>query len=274
MALVADFTQTSVPIDAAVWPFEEATPENRAPGRGSRGPRQVPRPELRIHPNILRDYGEYKPDCPLSSNRPPKLFVPQWSVMVVHTEFDGTAQGFLSCFLRQLRQQIAQGRDRIQMLGEHAHMGRLFDQHDFEAAPTLSKWAARLAHSIKRTNYNMAVFASMHLFWLLARWMINPSLDHFEATPEWMRPVPNQLFMPHPMMVGFVIWPALREHVVQYPSMHLKVNWLLDVVDTITCHWPFPVEDAFCRHQTTNKDDLTQHAMLRVASYILLGDRH
>ncbi len=66
--------------------------------------------------------------------------------------------------------------------------------------------------------------------------------------------------MPHPMVVDFVIWPALREHVVQYPSLQVGMNWLLDMADTIVCGWSVSAGDALCQNQLTGKTDLTQVA--------------
>lgn len=180
--------------------------------------------------------------------------------MVLNTDFDGTAEGALSGFLRQAKEQLAQGMHHVQVIGEHAYIGALFDEAEFQRAPALSKWAARVVHSIREANYSAAVFGTMYFFWWVMRWMVDPSKEHFDEIPEWLKPVPNQLFMPHPMILDFFLWPALREHVVQYPSLHIGMNWLLDAAGSINCGWPSPPEDALCKNQGTGGTDLSRDA--------------
>jgi len=99
-------------------------------------------------------------------------------------------------------------------------------------------------------------FASMYLFWYLIRWMISPSEETYKAMPEWLRPTPNQLFMPHINFVDFVAWPAFRELVVQIPTMQERMEWLMDMSQTLHCDWSFPTEEALSRDEETGLLDL------------------
>lgn len=172
-------------------------------------------------------------------------------MMVVHTGFDGTLQGVFSNFIIEAQERLESGVDPAEIIGNNLHIGAIFDRNEFERAPMLSKWAIRVVHSIMETNYNVTVFASTYLYWALIRWMVQPSKDHFEAIPSWLRPSPNQLFMPHPMVVDFVFWPALREYVVQFPLLQVGMSWLLDMTNTLKCDWEGTTEDALERKDGT-----------------------
>ncbi|KAF2992964.1 hypothetical protein E8E13_000891 [Curvularia kusanoi] len=110
------------------------------------------------------------------------------------------------------------------------------------------------------SSSDFTCFASMHLFWYLMRWMILPSQDTYEAVPEWLRPTPNQLFLPHMYMMDFVIWPKLRELAVSTPPMQEKMDWLVDVSTHVRCYWPFGIEKATCKDAETGLTVLTVQA--------------
>jgi hypothetical protein len=96
----------------------------------------------------------------------------------------------------------------------------------------------------------------MYLFWYLIRWMISPSPETYEAMPEWLRPTPNQLFMPHINIVDFIVWPAFRELVVQIPAMQERMEWLMEMSNTIHCDWSFATGEAIYKHEDTDQVDL------------------
>ncbi|KAG4271856.1 hypothetical protein FPRO04_10588 [Fusarium proliferatum] len=54
----------------------------------------------------------------------------------------------------------------------------------------------------------------------------------------------NQLFTPHISMADFVLWPAFRDLVVQFPQLQERMAWLADMSMYIRCEWPYALEDA------------------------------
>lgn len=71
---------------------------------------------------------------------------------------------------------------------------------------------------------------------------------------------PNQLFMPHINMVDFAIWPAFRELVVQLPSMQEHMGWLIDLSNSVQCEWPYELDQALYKDETTGRVDLVDLA--------------
>jgi len=62
--------------------------------------------------------------------------------------------------------------------------------------------------------------------------------------------------MPHINFVDFVAWPAFRELVVQIPTMQERMEWLMDMSQTLHCDWSFPTEEALSRDEETGLLDL------------------
>ena len=100
----------------------------------------------------------------------------------------------------------------------------------------------------------------MYLFWSLMRWMISPSPETYNAIPEWFRPTPNQLFMPHINIIDFIIWPAFRELVVQIPAMQERMGWMMDLSLNLQCDWSFATSEALYTNEETGQVDLCDAA--------------
>ncbi|RBQ77899.1 hypothetical protein FVER14953_21604 [Fusarium verticillioides] len=45
-------------------------------------------------------------------------------------------------------------------------------------------------------------------------------------------------------MADFVLWPAFRDLVVQFPQLQERMAWLADMSMYIRCEWPYALEDA------------------------------
>lgn len=89
----------------------------------------------------------------------------------------------------------------------------------------------------------------------------NPRSILLQVTHRWSRP--NQLFMPHIRMIDFVPWPAFRELAVQIPAMQERMEWLMDMSNTLRCDWSLPTEKAFRRVDETGLLDLCPLAKVR-----------
>ncbi|KAJ4321377.1 hypothetical protein N0V94_002914 [Neodidymelliopsis sp. IMI 364377] len=209
---------------------------------------------IRIHPNLkLRNlFGNLPFSNSVRANNYPvdvqdsqinNLFVPTWAMMPVNTKPDpGSVKlAFPGIFL-EASALLKSGAPLKLVLETHPNIAALFDEEKFNASGILSKWAAGMVHSMMLKGNNFTCFAYMYLFWYLMRWMISPSPETYEMIPDWLRPTPNQLFMPHISIVDYVPWPAFRELTVQIPAMQERMEWLLDMSNTLRCDWqPFVI---------------------------------
>lgn len=227
---------------------------------------------LRIHPNL--SLGNLFGNMPFSSsvraNNYPReiqdtqvhnLFVPTWAMMTVNTRPD---PGSLKTAFYGLHQEVAMMMDNgvlvKAIIETHPNIAALFDEAEYNKSGVLSRWAAGIVHSMRLKGDDFTAFALMYLTWYLARWMISPTPETYETMPVWLRPTPNQLFMPHTSILDYVIWPAFREYVVEIPEMHEHMEYMLDMANTIRCDWFLASEEALVKVDETGMLDLCELA--------------
>ncbi|KAF4956540.1 hypothetical protein FSARC_11542 [Fusarium sarcochroum] len=225
---------------------------------------------LRVHPNYRNNFGNLSLSNSVQANGFPRhiqdiqirnIFVPNWAVTMLNTKPDpGGLEDAFGDIFKKATQLLQRGEPLSSVIGPHPNIAALYDQAEFDKSCLLSQWAARMVHSVKLQGYDFTCFASMNIFWFLMRWMIDPSPDTYAAIPEWIRPTSNQLFTPHISMADFVLWPALRELIVQLPEMQERMGWLADMSMFIKCDWPYELEQALHRNPTTGLVDLVDLA--------------
>lgn len=89
--------------------------------------------------------------------------------------------------------------------------------------------------------------------WYLIRGVANPRYYRY-------KPTLNQLFVPHVEMVDFLNWPALRECIINSPTLQDDFKWLLDMSKNIDCEWLSSPEAALEQDELTGELHLTQAA--------------
>jgi hypothetical protein len=181
---------------------------------------------IRIHPNLnLRNlFG----NLPFSSsvwanNYPPdiqdvqvdNLFLPTWAMMTVSTRPDPGSLKDAFHGLYQGTATIIEGGTPMEAVIEmHPNIAALFNEEEYNKSGLLSRWAAGMVHSAQRkgtphhctrscvklqtpapervtdssSGDDFTAFASMYTVWYLARWMISPTPETYEAMPDWLRP--------------------------------------------------------------------------------------
>lgn len=227
---------------------------------------------LRLHPNLNHGnlFGNFPFSSSVRTNNYPRevqdaqvdnLFVPTWAMMTVNTRSDpGSVKTAFQWLRQEVSTMIDSGVPTEAILETHPNIAALFDEDQYSKSGVLSRWAAGIVHSTYLKGSHFSAFASMYHVWYLARWMVSPSLETYEAMPVWMRPTPNQLFMPHTSILDFIIWPAFREFVVEIPEMHERMEYLLDMSHTIQCDWFFATEEALLKDDETGMFDLSDLA--------------
>ncbi|KAI1078666.1 hypothetical protein F5B20DRAFT_546857 [Whalleya microplaca] len=232
--------------------------------------RQAMDTKIRVHPNLQKLLGSlpfYRnvPSNTFSSVRPDSPArndsVPTWAVMTTNTKpgFGRMREAFTDIY-NEATALLRDGTSLDDVTGAHPNIAALYDIEEYERSSLLSRWAARMVYSIKLKGYGFTCFASMYTFWYIMRWMISPSPETYEVIPEWLRPTPNQLVMPHINFIDFLIWPAFRELAVQIPAMQEHMGWLMDMSIYMQCRWAYRTEEALYLNPLTGFTDLTDAA--------------
>jgi len=227
---------------------------------------------IRIHPNLnLRNlFGNMPFSSSIRSNHYPgdiqdtqisNLFLPTWAMLPINTMPDpGSLKRAVPSILQQATSLISMGVSIEQIIEIHPNIAALWDKEVYTHSGILSKWAVGMTHGVYMKGNTFSCFGSMYLFWCLMRWMISPSPETYNAIPEWFRPTPNQLFMPHINIVDFIVWPAFRELVVQIPAMQERMEWMMDLSLNLQCDWSFAMGEALWTSEETGQVDLCDAA--------------
>lgn len=60
--------------------------------------------------------------------------------------------------------------------------------------------------------------------------------------------------------LDFIVWPKLRDFAVQSSALQEDMEWMVELANTIRCHWPHAIEDAIQKDPKTGQDALTDFA--------------
>ncbi|KAI5241656.1 hypothetical protein E4T42_07926 [Aureobasidium subglaciale] len=202
-----------------------------------------------ISPNLFSTVGTVSLSVPLSPQLlgVHDLIAPAWSVMSRYRNDnpDMMARIYLD-FINEAKRLITSGVAPERLFGTLPDVEALVSELAYQRASFLSQWTARLANSfgVPLLSCRMAL---MWLQWLLMRWIIHPIPETYLAIPDWYRPTPYQMFVPHPVYVDFHLWPRLRDTVIQRIDLQCQSTyWYSESATTIDCNWPGGDQDAMC----------------------------
>lgn len=147
-------------------------------------------------------------------------------------------------FINEAKRHISSGVAPERLFGLLPDVEALVNEAAYQRSSFLSQWTARLANSFGMPALSCRM-AIMWLHWLLMRWMIHPTPATYLAIPDWYRPTPYQMFIPHPVYIDFQLWPRLRGAVIQRVDLQLHpLYWYSEAATTIDCNWPGSDQDA------------------------------
>lgn len=92
-----------------------------------------------------------------------------------------------------------------------------------------------------------------HMF-LLMRWQIYPTQENYERLPEWYRPCPAQLLLPHPAWMDYIAWPLIRDRIVTSYQSYPFDEWFGPYTRELSVNWPY--EDTDCLLPAGDSDEL------------------
>lgn len=199
------------------------------------------------------------------------VFRPLWAILPLTTlPGPSSVKESVASTLRQARLLVHSGQSIEQVIGRKCNIAAIYDRNQYLRATLVSQWAAGLTYSLQLRNREFVAYASMHVAWTVARWMIDPRPDTYEAIPEWLRPTMIQLWTPHVELVDFFIWPALRDTIVNNPlTLQRDWRWLEDMSRTIDCEWFLSPELALETDVLTGEVHLSEAAEVRYTTAIV-----
>lgn len=201
---------------------------------------------ITISSNLFSPAGTAPMSLPLSpGSLGVDLTAPAWAItsMYITDDLDMMSSVYVD-FINEAKRLISSGVVPDRLFGLVPDVEALVSESAFQRASFLSQCTARLANSfgIQPLPCRLAI---MWLQWLLMRWIVHPIPATYLAIPDWYRPTPYQMFVPHPIYVDFHIWPRLRDAVIQRIDLQRQpLYWYSEAAKTLDCNWPGSDQDA------------------------------
>ena len=118
----------------------------------------------------------------------------------------------------------------------------VYPDHLFKVHPVASAFSHLLHETvIQDLPVKMAVLFHMtHL----VQWQIALSEDAYKALPDWHIPMTSQLLTPHPVWVSHMLWPKLRNRVVERQDLYANDEFLFLYTSGLNSNWPYSIAEA------------------------------
>ncbi|KAK4969248.1 hypothetical protein LTR66_011726 [Elasticomyces elasticus] len=170
------------------------------------------------------------------------MSLPVWSIQSMIEPDDEPISLAYSTFLAQGKTQIAHGTAPSAILGSSLNPNALFDRTTFANGSDLSKWAACMAYTWRSVPCVEQLFMMRNAF-LIMSWQISPTAETYAKMPDWSKPTPSQLFIPHPIWVDYLVFPGLRDICFRELALLDSIEWLAAFDASFSCNWPNSVEE-------------------------------
>lgn len=159
-------------------------------------------------------------------------------------------------FLHERRQRAAEGLPTQEIIGPRypsvsSLLNPMKDSHP------LSKVFIDILQTFPDISQLPERVAVLYVMFLLMRWQIHPSQENYERLPEFVRPLPGQLYTPHPAWLDSLPFPAMRERLItDYapPETFPFEHFFIPFTTTLSLNWPY--EDTDTLLQSPESDEL------------------
>lgn len=208
------------------------------------------------------DYSSTSRDTALNSNIDPALqgaidpALSSYSTPVKTCPPTCPLDNLLLDFLHERRQRAAEGVPTSEIIGPRypsvsSLLNPLKDSH------ALSKVFIDILQTFPDISLLPERVAVLYVMFLVMRWQIHPSQENYERLPDFVRPLPCQLYTPHPAWIDYLPFPALREKLIRDyvpPDVFPFEHFFIPYTTTISLNWPY--EDTDTLLQSPESDEL------------------
>ena len=81
--------------------------------------------------------------------------------------------------------------------------------------------------------------AALYLTYAILRWQVAPTQENYDRLPEWIRPTPMQLSVPHPVWVDYLPWPSIRDIIGANYHDYPFDDWFIPFTSSFSINWPY-----------------------------------
>ncbi|POS77780.1 BZIP transcription factor [Diaporthe helianthi] len=159
-------------------------------------------------------------------------------------------------FLHERRQRAAEGLPTQEIIGpRYPSVSSLLNP--LKESHPLSKVFIDILQTFPDISQLPERVAVLYVMFLLMRWQIHPSQENYERLPGFMRPLPGQLYTPHPAWLDSLPFSAMRERLItdySPPETFPFEHFFIPFTTTLSLNWPY--EDTDTLLQSAESDEL------------------
>lgn len=159
-------------------------------------------------------------------------------------------------FLQERQQRAAEGFPPHEIIGpRYPSISSLLNP--MRESHPLSKVFIDILHTFPNISQLPERVAVLYVMFLIMRWQIEPSQDNYDRLPDFVRPLPSQLYSPHPAWIDHLPFSAMREKLIsEYtpPDVFPFENFFIPFTTTLSLNWPY--EDTDTLLQGPESDEL------------------
>lgn len=93
--------------------------------------------------------------------------------------------------------------------------------------------------------------------------MLNPSPQTYDGLAPLIRPIPEQIFVAHPLIFDTIMFPQLRLYLLG--TRNYNAQWFAAAAKTVMCKWQGTLEEATSRDESTGELDLSARCKASIA---------
>lgn len=159
-------------------------------------------------------------------------------------------------FLNERQQRAAEGFPPHEIIGpRYPSVSSLLNP--MRDAHPLSKVFIDILHTFPNISRLPERVAVLYVMFLIMRWQIDPSPDNYDRLPDFVRPLPSQIYHHHPAWIDHLPFPAMRERLIRDyapPKIFPFENFFIPFTTTLSLNWPY--EDTDTLLQGPESDEL------------------
>ncbi|KAI6255537.1 hypothetical protein MCOR27_006309 [Pyricularia oryzae] len=163
--------------------------------------------------------------------------IPDFSTPVKNCPRTCPLDGMLQNTLQERRQRAAEGIAPSEIIGpRYPSVNSLLNPsatpQDERTLHPISQVFTDIVHAFPHMTGEPERIAIHFIMTLYLRWQVNPTRENYELMPPWLRPLPSQVTLPHPVWIDYCPFPRMRDRIVRdfakADAAGLKSYWVND----------------------------------------------
>lgn len=160
-------------------------------------------------------------------------------------------------FLSERRQRAADGLPAHDVIGpRYPSVSSLLNPANSAYSHPLSKVFTDILATFPDISSLPERVAVLYIMFLVMRWQIAPTQENYDRLPDWMTPLPSQIYTSHATWIDHVPFPKMRDYLVRNfdPVQFSFDDFFVPFTTTLSLSWPYEGTDTLL--QSPDGDEL------------------